>query len=63
MVSHEENHGFVRTEMVFRRFQIFQAKGGGGRHKGSGGHNRKVKGSEFLDSLWRRRGKNFTQGS
>ena len=29
MVFCEENHGFVRTEMVFRRFQIFQAKGGG----------------------------------
>ena len=29
--------------------------------KGSGGHNRKAKGIELLDSLWRRRGKNFTQ--
>ena len=53
--------GSARAKMVLRRFQNFRAKGGRGRQKGSGGHNRKAKGMKFLDSLWRRRGKNLTQ--
>ena len=47
--------------MFLCRFQIFRDKGSGRGQKGKGAYNRKAMREDVVDTIWRRRGKNFTE--